>query len=283
MLRTDIAAEAHEMSMAESAKVEGVISNTEYFEEISVTTVEILNESGAEKIGKSIGKYITVEAMDLKYSADVYEKTCSLISKQIKSLVDFSDINLVLVAGLGNDDITPDSLGTGVSSQIMVTHHMKKYAPHIFGENIRSVCAIAPGVLGTTGMESADIIKSIASDLKPDLVIVVDALAAADYKRIGNTVQLSDAGIQPGAGVGNNRCAINKNELGVPVIAIGVPTVVDARTILNDENNNDMEPYIVTPRDIDLIIKKCAKTVSNGINLALQDDMSLREIEEYVG
>lgn len=280
--RTDLAVEAHELSKGQAQEIEGVKCSVEQKEELSVTTVEVLNQKGSEALGKAPGKYITIEVPDIKYSTTAYESACHVLAEEIGKLSSVKSKTLTLVVGLGNEDITPDSLGTKTISNIMVTHHMKRHAPEIFGDEVSSVCAIAPGVMGTTGMESADIIKSIVRDLKPDLIIVVDALAAADFSRIGITVQLSNAGIQPGAGVGNNRSAISRQELGVPVIAIGVPTVVDAMTFLDDSTKKDIEPLVVTPRDIDAIINRCSKTVSGGINLALHAGMTLREIEEYV-
>ncbi len=281
--RTDLAVEARELSKGAAAEIEGVVARTEEKDGLSVTTVEIINEKGVEALGKAKGKYITIEVPEIKYSTSAYENACHTLAEEIGKLSDIESKTLTLVVGLGNECITPDSLGTKTVSEIMVTHHMKKYAPELFGDNVSSVCAIAPGVMGTTGMETADVIKSIVENLKPDLVIVVDALAAADSSRIGITVQLSDAGIQPGAGVGNNRSELSQKELGIPVIAIGVPTVVDARTFMDDGTRTDIEPLIVTPRDIDTIIERCTKTVSGGINLALQKNMTLREIEEYVG
>ncbi len=280
--RTDLAVEAHELSKREAEEIEGVKCTVEKREELSITTVEVLDEKGSRAIGKSTGKYITIEVPNIKYSKTAFEDACHVLAEKIASLFDIKNNTLTLVVGLGNEDITPDSLGTKTVSNIMVTHHMKKHAPEIFGDDVSSVCAIAPGVMGTTGMESAEIIKSVVRDLKPDLVIVVDALAAQDYSRIGVTVQLSDAGIQPGAGVGNNRSSISEKELGVPVIALGVPTVVDAMTLLDDAARKDLEPFVVTPRDIDSIITRCSKTVSGGINLALHRGMTLSEIEEYV-
>ena len=281
--RTDLAVEAHELSKGQAQEIEGVKCSVEHKEELSVTTVEVLNQKGSQALGKAPGKYITIEVPDIKYSTTAYESACHVLAEEIGKLSSVKSKTLTLVVGLGNEDITPDSLGTKTISNIMVTNHMKRHAPEIFGDEVSSVCAIAPGVMGTTGMESAEIIKSIVGDLKPDLIIVVDALAAADFSRIGITVQLSDAGIQPGAGVGNNRSAISEKELGVPVIAIGVPTVVDAMTFLDDSTKKDIEPLVVTPRDIDTIINRCSKTVSGGINLALHSGMTLREIEEYVG
>ncbi|MBQ7974773.1 MAG: GPR endopeptidase [Clostridia bacterium] len=281
--RTDLAVEARELSKGAAAEIDGVIANTEVKDELSVTTVEIINEKGEAALGKAVGKYITIEVPEIKYSTAAYESACHTLAEEIGKLCDIQSKTLTLVVGLGNEGITPDSLGTKTVSEIMVTHHMKQHAPELFGDNVSSVCAIAPGVMGTTGMETAEVIKSIAANLKPDLVIVIDALAAADFSRIGVTVQLSDAGIQPGAGVGNNRSALSEKELGVPVIAIGVPTVVDARTFMGDGTRADVEPLIVTPRDIDTVIERCTKTLSGGINLALQKNMTLREIEEYVG
>ena len=281
--RTDLADEARELTKGEAKEIEGVKADTEVKENLKVTTVEVLNEKGEKAIGKAIGKYITIEVPDIKYSTEAYESACHTVAEEIGKLCDIKSSTLTLVVGLGNENITPDSLGTRTVSEIMVTHHMKMHAPELFGDNVSSVCAIAPGVMGTTGMETAEVVKSIAERLKPDLVIVIDALAAADISRIGITLQISDAGIQPGAGVGNNRSGISKKELGVPVIAMGVPTVVDAMTFTGDNSDAKKEPLVVTPRDIDTIIKKCAKTISGGINMALQKGMSLREIEEYVG
>ena len=279
-LRTDLAAEAHEISKGKAKEIDGVLSNSQQFEDLEITTVEVTNERGAAAIEKSIGKYITITVPDIKYSQQSYEKASAALATEIKLLGNMTKETKTLVVGLGNYDVTPDRIGCLTVSQIMVTRHMKKHAPEIFGDEISSVCAISPGVLGTTGMESSDIVKSIADNLKPDMVIVIDALAAADYSRIGTTIQLSDAGIQPGAGIGNNRNALNKASLGIPVIAVGAPTVVDASAITNGENT---EPLMVTPRDIDLIVKKCSKAIASGINLALQDSMTLSEIEEYVG
>lgn len=279
-LRTDLAAEAHEISKGKAKEIDGVLSDSQQFEDLEITTVEVTNERGAAAIEKSIGKYITITVPDIKYSQQSYEKASAALATEIKLLGNMTKETKTLVVGLGNYDVTPDRIGCLTVSQIMVTRHMKKHAPEIFGDEISSVCAISPGVLGTTGMESSDIVKSIADNLKPDLVIVIDALAAADYSRIGTTIQLSDAGIQPGAGIGNNRNALNKASLGIPVIAVGTPTVVDASAITNGENT---EPLMVTPRDIDLIVKKCSKAIASGINLALQDSMTLSEIEEYVG
>lgn len=281
-IRTDLALEAHELSKQQAnevTEIDGVISKVYEKDGISVTHVEITNEQGSKALGKAIGNYVTIEAPDLKYSLEVYEKVCKLVAEEIRKMANISRDSLTLVVGLGNRDITPDALGTSVVSKLLVTNHMRGF----FDDNVSGVCAIAPGVLGTTGMETADIIKSIVDRVKPQLIIAVDALAAADIRRVSTTIQISDTGIQPGAGIGNNRDGLNEETTGVKVIAIGVPTVIDAATISCSEIPEEMAPLMVTTKDIDLVIERTAKTVANGINLALHRDMTLRDVESYMG
>ncbi len=285
-IRTDLAVEAHELSKREAknaAEIDGVKSNVEEKENITVTRVEITNENGSKTLGKAIGSYVTIDAPDLKYSLETYEEVCEIIADEIRKMADISGDMLTLVVGLGNREITPDALGTSVVSKLLVTHHIKQRMSDFFDENISGVCAIAPGVLGTTGIETADIIKAVTEKVKPQLIIAVDALAAADIERVSKTIQISDTGIQPGAGVGNNREGLNEESTGVKVIAIGVPTVIDAATISKVEIPKEMAPLMVTTKDIDLVIERTAKTVANGINLALHRDMTLRDVESYVG
>ena len=285
-VRTDLAVEAHELSKreaAEATEIDGVISRVEETGRITITRVDITNENGERALGKARGSYVTIDAPDLKYSLETYEKVCKIISDEIHKMADIDNDTLTLVVGLGNRDITPDALGTSVVSKLLITRHLKESMSNIFGSGIGSVCAIAPGVSGTTGIETADIIKSVISRVSPDLIIAVDALAAADIERISNTIQISDTGIQPGAGVGNNRDGLNEYTTGVKVIAIGVPTVIDASTISKTEIPKEMAPLMVTTKDIDLVIERSAKTVANGINLALHRDMSLRDVESFVG
>ena len=285
-IRTDLAVEAHELSKREAknaAEIDGVKSNVEEKENITVTRVEITNENGSNTLGKAIGSYVTIDAPDLKYSLETYEEVCEIIADEIRKMADIIGDMLTLVVGLGNREITPDALGTSVVSKLLVTHHIKQRMSDFFDENISGVCAIAPGVLGTTGIETADIIKAVTEKVKPQLIIAVDALAAADIERVSKTIQISDTGIQPGAGVGNNREGLNEESTGVKVIAIGVPTVIDAATISKVEIPKEMAPLMVTTKDIDLVIERTAKTVANGINLALHRDMTLRDVESYVG
>lgn len=285
-IRTDLAVEAHELSKknAENAsEIEGVISDVEERDGISVTRVRITNENGSKALGKAIGNYITIDAPDLKYSLETYEDVCEIIADEIRKMAQIKGDMLTLVVGLGNRDITPDALGTSVVSKLLVTNHIKQNMSDFFDDNISGVCAIAPGVLGTTGIETADIIKAVTEKVKPQLIIAVDALAAADIQRVSTTIQIADTGIQPGAGVGNNREGLNEETTGVKVIAIGVPTVIDAATISKVEIPKELAPLMVTTKDIDLVIERTSKTVANGINLALHRDMTLRDVESYVG
>ncbi|MCI5604240.1 MAG: GPR endopeptidase [Clostridia bacterium] len=283
-IRTDLALEAHEMSKKNAQineQLDGVEAIVTEHGHITMTKVKITNENGSKKLGKAIGNYITIEAPDLKYDTDEYERVCKIVAEEIEKMAPLQDNSLTLVVGLGNRDITPDALGTEVISKLMVTRHIKN---NIAGfEKINEVCAVVPGVLGTTGIETLEIIKGIVQRVKPSLIIAVDALAAADIRRISTTIQISDTGIQPGAGVGNNREGLNKESLGVKVIAIGVPTVIDASTISKVEIPEELAPLMVTTKDIDLVIERMAKTVANGINMALHKGWSLMEIESFLG
>lgn len=285
-IRTDLAVEAHELSKREAknaTEIEGVISSVEEKEGISITRVEITNENGSRALGKAIGKYTTIDAPTLKYSPEIYEKVCKIIAEEIQAMADIRSDMTTLVVGLGNRDITPDALGTGVISRLLVTRHIKKKMNELVDDSISGVCAIAPGVLGTTGIETADIIQAVTERIKPQLIIAVDALAAADIERVSTTIQISDTGIQPGSGVGNNREGLNEKTTGVKVIAIGMPTVIDAATISKVEIPKELAPLMVTTKDIDLVIESASKTVANGINLALHRNMTLKDIDCCTG
>lgn len=310
-IRTDLAIEAHEMCGKEEAEKNHLngIDVHEYSDDgVNVTAIEIKNEHGSSVLGKPIGRYITIEAPQLNYSTEIYEKTCMEVSKQLKTLYKINENTKTLVVGLGNKLITPDALGPQVISKLMVTNHVKVHMNDLFDNSYSSVCALIPGVLGTTGIETSDIIKGVADKISPELIIVVDALASRSIDRISTTIQISDTGINPGSGVENKRNAIDEELLGIPVISIGVPTVVDAATIASDcieaafsdigDNSFDdtdkrdliyralsknARNMMVTPKDIDLVIERSAKTVANGINLALHRNLTLEDIENYVG
>lgn len=320
-IRTDLAMEAYEMLTEAAEELAGVGVKKEQRGDTQITRVEIETKDAAEKMGKPVGNYITIEISDAKIAdANKMEEMCNLLANEIKALGNLKKNDTVLVIGLGNRSVTPDALGPEVISCLMVTRHMLEYLPEHMPEGIRSVCAVSPGVLGITGIETGEIVRGVTEKIKPDLVICIDALAARSIERISRTIQLCDTGIAPGAGVGNKRRALNRETLGVPVIAIGVPTVIDAATItadslgavtdsLSQSADSGSELYkmlssidrdeqfklikealypsvgdfIVTPKDVDLMIEKTAKIVANGINLALHDDISLEDVEMYVG
>jgi len=310
-IRTDLALEAKEMyskGAEKTDKIDGVDAKVTKNEGITTTRIKILNENGERALSKPKGTYVTIEAPDIKYSTEVYEKACMLLAEEIRGMADIGTKTKTLVVGLGNKKITPDALGPDVISKLMVTNHMKEHMREFFTDDITSVCAIAPGVLGTTGMETAQIIKGVIEQIHPDLVICVDALASRSLDRISTTIQLADTGINPGAGVDNSRAKLDEQSLGVKVIAIGVPTVVDAATIASDaidmafddvkeeipsdEKKNtlikealskNIKRLMVTPKDIDTVIEKASKTVANGINMALHKNLTFEDIESFVG
>lgn len=310
-IRTDLALEAHEMCASEAEeeeKIDGVSVDIREENGISITRIDITNKNGEDALGKPKGRYVTIEAPDIKYSIKVYEDTCRLLAGEIRAMANNKSGAKTLVVGLGNHRITPDALGPDVVKKLMVTGHIKEYKKDLLSDEISSVYAMAPGVLGTTGIESAEIIRGVIDRIHPDLIIAVDALASRSLDRISTTIQISDTGINPGAGVENNRKALNEQNLGVKVIAIGVPTVVDAATIASDSIDMAVEDtdgaeldehckhdiikkaltkniggLMVTPKDIDLVIEKTSKTVANGINMALHENLTFEDIESYVG
>ncbi len=275
--RTDIALERHEL--LKDNNCEGVIFNQEKTEKAVITTIEIIDENGEKALGKPKGKYITVDLPEFSHESELLDSRLTAISQTIKDLLP-SNIQTVLVAGLGNESITPDALGPLCAKQIFATRHIEKDMQKTLElPSLRPVVAVSTGVLGQTGIETAEYIKGIAQLVKPDAVIVIDALASRKISNLGKTVQLSDTGITPGAGVGNFRKTIDKATLGVPVISMGVPTVVDGRTIVHDltenktEVSNDADEMMVTPRDIDTVIERAAKLLALSINCALQPEI----------
>jgi spore protease len=278
-IRTDMALEAHELSRGEASEIDGIKLEKESFGKITRTVVDIINDKGAKAIGKQTGRYITIEAPDLKYSLDDYEKVCQLLSEDIKKMCSGET---TLVVGLGNRGITPDALGSAVVDELIITSHIKKHMPDALDESYSSVSAIAPGVMGTTGIETLEIVKGVTEKVKPDTIIAVDALAGADIKRVCTSIQIADTGIAPGSGIGNNREGLNEQSLGVKVIAIGVPTVIAAELISGNTLPEEFSSVMVTTKDIDLVIERMSKTVANGINMALHKNISFREIEEMV-
>ncbi len=292
LVRTDLAAEMREMLGA--GELEGVKSETEKFENISISRINVLNEAGAKHLGKPVGTYVTIQSPPFGGSIDASYEEIELIAKEVAAMLP-QNPQLVLVVGLGNRSITPDALGPDTAEQILATRHISKEMAHEIGlDNLHGVAAIAPGVLGQTGVETGEIIASVVKEIRPSAVIVVDALAAKSIDRLGCTIQISDVGIVPGSGVSNARKALNRETLGVPVIAVGVPTVVDAATLavdlLETEDKATInkvtprgEAMMVTPREVDVMIERASKVLALALNKALQPEMELEDIQMLVG
>lgn len=305
--RTDLADERRNI-FRKANNLKNEISGLETIEEqknehVKVTTVKIINEEGAKALSKPIGEYITIDIDDLRYADnDEIQKASEVLTEKLKAILEknVQKQDDILVVGLGNEYVTPDALGPKVIAQLDVTRHLFKYLPEYVDENTRPVSGIAPGVLGTTGIETAEILKGIVDNIKPKLLIVIDALASQSIKRISSTIQIADTGIVPGAGVGNTRKELSKETLGVPVIAIGIPTVVSLENIegetidkfieklqenaqsseyLNElkvsgdysfgQPSNEYENMIVTPKEIDQLIENMKDVIARGINFAL--------------
>lgn len=275
--RTDLAIEKDSFISGDRPK--GIRRKFFETEKTRVTKISVLDKEAAEAIGKPVGEYITVELDEFSYDTELLDDRMKSISTQILSLLPKGD-GTVLVAGIGNKDITPDALGPRCAEGIFSTRHItSELAEEIGLDFLNPVCSLATGVLGQTGIETGEIIKSVADAIKPKAVIVIDALAAAGLERLGRTVQITDTGITPGSGVGNKRAEISKNTLGVPVIAIGVPTVVDAVTLARAMTGNktatenaEAQNMMVTPREIDVMIERAAKLISLCVNCALQPE-----------
>lgn len=228
-MRTDLALENRELlreGRKDDSEIDGVEIETEVTGDITVTWVKIVNDVGAQAMAKPIGNYITIESESMKDNdAEAHEEIIKIMAKKLGQLHNLNKNAAVLAAGLGNWQVTPDALGPKVIEKLLVTRHMNDVLPEELQAQVRSVAAIAPGVMGTTGIETGEIIKGVSEKIKPDLIVAIDALAARRTSRINATIQMTDTGINPGSGLGNMRMRLNKDTLGVPVIAIGVPTV----------------------------------------------------------
>lgn len=303
LIRTDLALEAHETA-SRSGEPDGVSHEEFTIGTTKVTRVKVLDQRGEKAIGKPIGTYVTVETGGLDdVGGDSYFEAADAVANELSAMLKPIGDGLVLVAGLGNAEMTPDALGPRCITNVLVTRHVAGELTKIKGfEGLRAVAAIAPGVLGQTGVETGEIIKSLVERIKPAAVIAVDALASRRVSRLGNTIQLADTGISPGSGVGNTRFAINSQTLGIPVISIGVPTVVDAATlaidILEEAGINtpqqdeekiraSIEPggisLFVTPRMIDLIVEHASSLTGLAINRALHPGVSNEDMAKLVG
>lgn len=310
--RTDLALERRDLYKKANAidkEIEGIeTEEEENTPRIRTARVKVLDENGAKAIGKPVGNYITIDIQKLKIATEEdIQESAEVLSKELRTLLSkhTTPKDEILVVGLGNQHVTPDSLGPKVINDIDVTRHILNYMPQVLSNETRPVSAISPGVLGTTGIETLEILKGIVDNVKPKLLIVIDALASRSIERISSTIQLADTGITPGAGVGNTRKDLSKETLGIPVIALGIPTVVDAATIaadsldlfiqklqqeaksneflnnLQEEDKYEMikqvlvpEEYnfIVTPKEIDDLIENMSSIVARGINIAIQPE-----------
>lgn len=227
--RVDTYKQVHNLTEIDGIKVESVKD-----EIIKTTTVDVLNENGKNAVKKDIGKYITMEIKDVEYLTDEQKQAViTAVANQIKILIG-KEVNSILIVGLGNEAVTPDALGPKVVSFVNVTRHMLKYAKEFVEPGTKEISAISPGVLGTTGIETEEIVEAVTKIVNPEVLIVIDSLASMSMDRLGKTIQLGNTGITPGAGIGNKRKALNKESLGTEVIAVGVPLVVDMATITNE-------------------------------------------------
>lgn len=299
--RTDVYKKANNIQK----DIDGIEVEKESQEDIEISRVKIINEEGEKALAKPMGNYITLDVKNIKLAEDEkIEQIAEVLANELRKVIGqhISDTEDILVVGLGNLYVTPDSLGPKVISDIEITRHILEYMPKLMPEDTRPVSAISPGVLGTTGIETMEILKGIVENIKPKMLIVIDALASRSIERISSSIQIADTGIVPGAGVENARKEISQKTLGIPVIALGIPTVVDLASITNDcinlfienlqekamsndylnklkEKDNYEEikealipkdyNMIVTPKEIDKLIENMSKIVSKGINMSL--------------
>ena len=322
-IRTDLAIEAREMH--DTNQIDGVKVITQDFQNIRVTSVKILNSIGEKNLKRPQGNYITIECPFLnKNSVDYREQTIKILADNLKKLVykknKFKPEN-ILIIGLGNKNITADSLGPKTISKVLVTRHIKNFVPEEIKNFIKTVSAISPGVLGITGIETFEISKGICEKINPDLVIIIDSLAARNISRINSTIQIADTGIAPGAGVNNKRVSLNKKNLGCEIISVGVPTVIDAATLVNDTMDKIIDemiffskqnfehdffitfdrldsdekynlikkilgPYennmFVTPKEVDEIIERLSNIIANAINICLHEKITEDDIDKFI-
>ena len=312
--RTDLAVEARDMVAGDGAgQISGVVSEEEQGQYSKTVVVRVQTDEGARILGKRKGLYVTIETENLKNSQkQAKDEVATTLGRHIRSMLaelGVTEDQEVLVAGLGNWKATPDAVGPSVVGKLLVTRHLRNFVPPEKQGSLRPVSALSPGVLGITGIETAEILSSVVERTQPAAVIVIDALASRSVSRIGSSVQIGNTGIHPGSGVGNRRNGIDRESLGVPVLAIGVPTVVDAVTIISDAVDllspqesiggdhgvSDMRKtslakalgpqigsMVVTPKEIDVIVEVASTVVAGGLNTALHPGLSEEEIYEYL-
>lgn len=293
--RTDLALEARELwqeSAERTTRLSGVKATKTKREGYPVTRVDILDQRGEKALGKPQGSYLTIDLTTFwQRKSDFFERAVRAVGSQLRELL--PEEGPVLVIGLGNDAMTPDAVGPLAVDNVLITRHLIAAMPKHFA-GFRPVAVFRTGVLGTTGVESAEAVRGLVAEVQPALVIAVDALASRRVGRVCATVQLSDTGIIPGSGVGNHRAALNRETLGVPVLAVGIPTVVDAATLcldlLEEAGERDFDPgifrqegaeWFVTPRNVDSEVDILARVLGLGISTALHADLSVEEVEAW--
>lgn len=320
-IRTDLAVESREIYKQANEKDSGGINiEKEESKSYTITRITVENEQGSKNIHKPVGTYITIDVPALnKSDEDLKDEVSQALAIEIKRLANTKEDSKILIVGLGNWNITPDALGPKVVERVLVTRQFFVNYNKEIDETVANVAALSPGVMGITGIETGEIVKGVIEKVKPDLVIAVDALASRKMDRVSTTIQISNTGINPGAGVGNNRMEFNEKTMGVPVIAIGIPTVVDAATIVNDtldliidslkteatvgsefyqllsEISSEekyslihevLNPYmknvVVTPTDIDVVVDDLSIIVANGLNIALHPGIDLKDVNRYI-
>ncbi|NMB40867.1 MAG: GPR endopeptidase [Firmicutes bacterium] len=313
-VRTDLALEAHEI-ITEAEEIPGVNVEREGDQDIIINRVSITTEQAAARMGKQVGNYLTLEVPGLrKKNTALQDKVIRVFYKELRRMFNLNGQQNIMVIGLGNWNVTPDALGPRVVRELFVTRHILEMKPDILGDGFGSVCAISPGVLGITGVETSEIIRGVVNQVRPDMIVAIDALAAQRLERLHTTIQVADTGIVPGSGVGNRRLGINRQTIGVPVYAIGVPTVVDAVTIVGDSMNKMaealkresaqgnmfanivqkmnweekrniirevMQPFagdlIVTPKEIDTLVDDISLVISASLDAAFHEKIAQEE------
>lgn len=309
-IRTDLAVEAHQLlADQKGASLSGVETQSEEKGIAKITRVIIQTPEAGQALGKQPGYYVTIESQALRgRDKDELEEVAKVIAGELRGYFrgfNFNDEATALVVGLGNWNATPDALGPKVIEKILVTRHLFQTSPPEKRGGLRPVCAVSPGVLGITGIETKEIIAAIVQRIKPSFVLVIDALASRNTDRMGSTIQIANTGINPGSGVGNRRLGLTAQTLGVPVIAVGVPTVVEAKTIIRDaleqinrlggSSRQDLRkevvdrvlsPYfqdlIVTPKEIDVLVQDLSRALAGAINLALHPGVTADEVFRYL-
>jgi len=320
-IRTDLAVESREIYRETyKREVPGVDIETEESENYSITRVKIINENGEREMGKPKGMYVTIDVPKLKNTdQELKDEISKVLAKELKGLCRNNENTKTLIVGLGNWNVTPDALGPKVVDRVLVTRQYFIAYKKDKDDTVANVSAISPGVMGLTGIETSEIVKGVVEKTKPDLIIAIDALASRKMERVSTTIQISDTGISPGSGIGNKRIGLTEDYLGVPVIAIGVPTVVDAATMVNDTMDliigsmksqaeigsefysvleqisteekyslirEVLEPYmpnvVVTPKEIDVIIDDLSIIIANGLNIALHHGIDLKDVNRYI-